>query len=311
MTKPTAVIDPIQQRLAALTQETPDLAPMAELYQAILPLLRDANLRVEPIALTQDQARAKLDAGLPLLHDIDLPVDDQSFCDLMLRLARAIEAIRPDPVIIKRRSLFARRAEPNDGDATKRKSAAHQIRLALEQNQIDSSELVSHIAAGDRDGVVLLVQSLQLDADLLWTIAQNAFKPALRTWARQLELLAQDDLWDKGYCFICGARATFAELQGNDQEQHLRCDQCGADWRYPRLKCVYCGNEDHQTLSQLFPVTHRDRQHIQVCDQCHGYLKVIAAFSPTPVELLTAEDLATLHLDYIAQQRGYARITRR
>ena len=45
-----------------------------------------------------------------------------------------------------------------------------------------------------------------------------------------------------------------------------------------------------------------------MCDECGGYLKVSAAFSPTPVELLPVEDLATVHLDYIAQERGYARV---
>jgi FdhE protein len=47
---------------------------------------------------------------------------------------------------------------------------------------------------------------------------------------------------------------------------------------------------------------------VEICDNCHGYLKVIAAFSPTPVEMLAVEDLATLHLDYIAHARGYARV---
>jgi formate dehydrogenase maturation protein FdhE len=44
-----------------------------------------------------------------------------------------------------------------------------------------------------------------------------------------------------------------------------------------------------------------------MCDNCHGYLKVITSFGPTPPEMLIVEDLATLHLDYIAQERGYER----
>lgn len=46
---------------------------------------------------------------------------------------------------------------------------------------------------------------------------------------------------------------------------------------------------------------------VEVCDKCHDYLKVIAAFHPTPPEMLPVEDLATLHLDYIARERGYGR----
>jgi FdhE protein len=48
---------------------------------------------------------------------------------------------------------------------------------------------------------------------------------------------------------------------------------------------------------------------VEVCDSCSGYLKVIATFDPTPPEMLAVADLATLHLDYIAQERGYVRCT--
>ena len=71
---------------------------------------------------------------------------------------------------------------------------------------------------------------------------------------------------------------------------------------------MYCGNQDHNSLGYLYAESQPDKMRVEVCDQCHGYLKVIASFSPTPPELLAIEDLATLHLDYIAQQRGYARV---
>jgi len=47
---------------------------------------------------------------------------------------------------------------------------------------------------------------------------------------------------------------------------------------------------------------------VEVCDKCNGYLKVVSSFAPSPPEMLPVEDLATLHLDYIAQERGYARV---
>jgi formate dehydrogenase maturation protein FdhE len=39
--------------------------------------------------------------------------------------------------------------------------------------------------------------------------------------------------------------------------------------------------------------------------ECNGYLKVITVFAPTAAEMLALEDLATLHLNYIAQGRGF------
>ena len=70
---------------------------------------------------------------------------------------------------------------------------------------------------------------------------------------------------------------------------------------------MYCGNEDHKTQRYMHAESRRERMHVEGCDACKGYLKVIAAFTPTPPEMLPAEDLATLHLDFIAKEHGYMR----
>ena len=44
-----------------------------------------------------------------------------------------------------------------------------------------------------------------------------------------------------------------------------------------------------------------------VCDRCHGYLKLGNAFDPPPSELLALDDLASMHLDVVAIERGYQR----
>ncbi len=47
---------------------------------------------------------------------------------------------------------------------------------------------------------------------------------------------------------------------------------------------------------------------MEVCEKCRGYLKVIAAFTPTPAELLPLEDFATIEMDFIARDRGYWKV---
>jgi FdhE protein len=283
MTKSIDSVDPLVQRLRSLARNSPDLNDVAQVYKAILPLLRDADLRVSAVSMTQEQARAKLDTGLPLLHDLDLELDVESVRDLMLRLAHAVE---------------------NSGE----KNHASRIRLALEENRLDINRLLPHIAAGERDAVISMAQRLDLDAGLVWTLAQNAFKPALRAWCKQLAPLAERIPWYKGSCFVCGADATLAELRGNNLVKHLRCGQCGADWQYPRLRCLHCGNEDHNSQKYLSAEGRPEKMRVEVCDKCNGYHKVINSFDPTLPEMLTVEDLSTLHLDYIAEARGYARV---
>lgn len=275
-------IDPIVLRLRELALGSPDLKDAARRYEAILPVLRDADLGVGPISLTQEHVREKMERGQPLLSGLELALDIESVCELMIKLAAAVETV-PGP------------SEP-----------ARRIRLTLEQNKTDIGALLAHIAAGDDGEARSAANVLHLEPGLFLTLARNALKPALRAWCRQLAPLAKEIPWNKSFCFVCGASATLAELQENNQVKHLRCSSCGADWRISSLQCVHCGNEDHETLRCLYFENMRELTRLEACDKCHGYIKVIAAFTPTPPEMLPVEDLATLHLDYIAQERGYA-----
>lgn len=308
---------PVLERLQAVVQSSPDLKEMAQLYAIVLPILRDADLHVEPVSIDPEQAHAKLEAGLALLHDAELALDDDAACALLVGLARALEA-SDQKARSGRRFPWTKNAKPNGlalyeraqlGDVDLlRASASRQIRVAFESGGLPVGPLLAHVAAGDRAFVSSLAQSRQLDAGLLWTLAQNTLKPALQAWCRQLEPLARDLDWPRGYCFVCGAAATLAQLQDNAEGKHLRCGMCGADWSFPRLRCMYCGNSRQDTLSYLYSEGQRDKVRIEVCDECGGYLKVVTSFSPLSPEMLPVEDLATLHFDFIAQERGYARV---
>ena len=287
-----ATADPIVQRLSALVQDSPDLRDAARIYEAILPLLRDADLRNGPVPITSEEARRKLETGLPLLAGLDLEFDLAGLREFMLQLIRCVET-----------------AGCGAGGNT-RAAGAVLLRAAIEEGGLDVSGLLSRVAAGEKDAVRSMAESLGLEPDLAWTLGQNTLKPLLHTWRRQVMPLTEGVPWHRGSCLICGADATLGELRGDTQSKYLRCGQCGADWAFHRLRCAHCGNEDHHTLGFLYMESNRERVRVEVCEECHGYLKVISSFSPTPPEMLAVEDLATLHLDYIAQQRGYTAVIR-
>ena len=272
--------DPLERRLGDLVRDWPDLAGAAEIYRVTLPLLRSAVPIAAPIPLTEDQARGKLANGEFLLHGAALVFDHGASRELMLGLARKLEAV----------GLVA----------------VSPIRSALEEDRLIPEELLGHVSDGDYPSLAVRAEAQALDPPLLWTLVQSALKPTLRAWCGELAPLVHTaGEWEKACCFICGAPASLGELQGNEQAKHLRCGQCGADWPIRRLLCIYCGNEDTSLLGILYPEGRRENVRVEVCDKCHGYLKVVARFAPCSPEELAVEDLSTLYLDCLAQGRGY------
>ncbi|HLF24865.1 MAG TPA: formate dehydrogenase accessory protein FdhE [Anaerolineae bacterium] len=302
------------KRLDALIERAPDLAELAAFYRAVVPALHDAQAGVLPFVLDPETAQRKLESGLPLLVGEDLPLDLATTRELFLRLCRTVESA-PQPER-SRASIFSRgRPDPlkliepaHDGNgAALRSTAAGQIRRAVERNELDLAPVWEALAAGERQRMEAVAASCQLDAGLLRLLAENSLKPALRVWARALKAKVNLDHWRRGQCPMCGSAPALAEIQGKDGERRLRCGMCGADWYYPRLQCVFCSNSDHRTLGALNVEGEEEKYRAQTCEKCRGYLKIVATFDPTPVDQLAVEDLATLHLDLLAAERGYAR----
>jgi FdhE protein len=104
----------------------------------------------------------------------------------------------------------------------------------------------------------------------------------------------------------CGGAPLLGELRGVELRLFLRCAACGLAWRSRRLFCPFCETDDHQLL-QTLRVQGDLRFSAQLCTNCHAYLKIGNAFEPPPAALLALDDLASVDLDAVAIQRGYAR----
>lgn len=325
----------VSKRLDALAERAPDLAEPIAFYRAVLPALRAAEATVEPFTLTPEAAQRKLESGLPLLVGEDLPLDAEATRDLFLRLCRITESLnvssngngkntrkrnrsrwpfsahgRPDSL-----ALMERPPAGNGDGVALRSSAARQIRRAVEgqggvsgRPLLDLPAVWAALAMGDWGRLEFAATSLQLDPELLRLLVHNSLKPALRVWARGLKGVVDLDHWQRGQCPLCGSPPLLAEIQGKEGERRLRCGACGADWNYPRLKCAFCASQDYKSLGYISVEGEEEKYRLQTCDQCRGYLKVVVTFDPTPVDLLPVEDLATLHLDLIANEREYLRM---
>jgi FdhE protein len=133
-------------------------------------------------------------------------------------------------------------------------------------------------------------------------IAMPMLQACRRAWAERVPVG-----WAHGYCPICGGWPAFAEIRGLDGNRRLRCASCGSDWRIEWLRCPFCGEGDHERLGSLVSPDSLQRQSIEVCDGCRGYVKTITTLTPTRPEHVVLQDLATLVLDAAALEHDYRR----
>ena len=180
--------------------------------------------------------------------------------------------------------------------------------------------LARRIAAGGLDPLLLFESAVSQDVDrfhevalvekdyhgLLRGLASLIAMPMLqncrRAWAEQVPTD-----WAHGYCPICGGWPALAEMRGLAGARHLRCGCCGGDWRTEWLRCPFCGEGEHEKLGSLMSTDKLERETVEVCDRCRGYVKTMTTLSAIRPEHVVLQDLATLVLDIAALERGYRR----
>jgi FdhE protein len=264
--------DEARAELDRLAAERPAVRAPALWLRDLLPELA-ADERVIAPALIPKQVRDKLLGGVPLLRGETLKLDGKA---LRRRWQRACAALAA-----------------HQGDASAPAEAVRRGRL-------DLAEL-----AGDTGSVAERAAALGLDAGLTSTLLRFTLFPTLVAIGSALASLRAGVAWERGECPTCGNGPLLGEFRGLDQARHLRCGWCAADWPVPRLFCPFCGCRDHERLGFLHREGEETRFRVATCDACRGCVKMVTTLSAlAPLALLVA-DVATLHLDLAAAERGY------
>lgn len=140
--------------------------------------------------------------------------------------------------------------------------------------------------------------------DMFALAVRYALAPFMEVYAGALKDRFAPESCLKGRCPVCGAEPFMAELDGDDGRRRLACGLCGTQWRFPRLKCPFCENEDQKKLGFL-EVDGLDGYRVDVCEACRRYVKTLDRRTINdPLSLELAEAL-TPELDEAALERGY------
>lgn len=270
------------RRLQALLEANPDLTDAAALQEAVLSSVDLHAAPIRPIILPARRASDKLNRGTPLLHGEDVYLDEGFIRDVFGRLLGLLES------------------RPGIG------RLAAEIAEAADAHRLHPEHVVVEGFVNHPDHLQQVAADAGVDHELLATLADLSARPILAAYAEQLAPALERGPWGRGYCPICGAWPSLAELRGAEPDRHLRCSRCGCAWAVPRLFCPFCGNDDGDSLGHL-QVEGERRFRVDVCRRCNGYLKAGTVPAPTPSRLLALDDLASAHLDLAAKERGHTR----
>jgi len=275
----------MRERIAALKEAHSNYRGILEFFEKLFlaQLKTKVQVEIRPLEVSEDRARIRAKEGFPMLSRGDFSINLQ----LATRLFRSISRIAK---------------EENE----KLKAEVGKIERALRQKKIDLELCLSKAVEGDHRYLTRVAGEGAIDQGVMNFLLYTTIKPFVETMASHLADKVNEDLWDKGYCPICGSQPLMGELRGEEGKRIWMCSFCGSEWRGKRMGCPFCENTDHRTLRYFY--TEKEKAYrIDVCDKCKRYVKTVDTRQLAHEIFLPVEDLATLHLDILAADKGFKR----
>jgi FdhE protein len=260
---------------------SPHYTELLDILEEILILREKYQKKMKDVVFPVNETHIdkKIAGGLPLIDfssgDFDLTVSKKYFMELL----KIAEKRFPDEA-----KGLVRRFKSGDIDIEKvilASFAAYEEEIEEEFDEADEYLL-----------------------DIIDLFAEESLRPALQKVADKYGDVINRLGWSEGYCPICGKEPKIGEIKDEPGKRYLFCNQCGFEWHYRRVKCPFCGNEEQQSLA-YFTVEEDERYRVDVCNECKRYIKIVDFRKSDEEANLDVEDIATLHLDMLANEEGY------
>ena len=272
----------LKKRIQQLKKKRPGYKEILNFYQKVKEEQEKIkpSLRIEPLRLKKEWKDLLNQEGFPLLEKKDFPIDIEASISLFHSICR-----------------IGKEENPHMAEQVRK------IEELLGQKRINLKELL--LGAVKEEKIEQMVKELGLDKKVLLFFVQESKKPSIQLAVDKLTNEIDAETWMKGYCPICHSLPYLALLKEEVGKRYLLCSYCGYEWRIERLVCPFCGNKEQNSL-QYFYGEGEETYRIDTCEKCHQYIKTIDL---RKIELIdpVLEDLATLHLDLLASQKGYKR----
>lgn len=147
-----------------------------------------------------------------------------------------------------------------------------------------------------------IAKEQQIEAWLLPFIIEHVTRPYLQKAAVELKDHLEK-ITKPHQCPACGEPPRMATIN-KDGKKDIVCPRCYYTWQEKKISCPHCGTDDHEQIV-ILQIDDDNTKEVYGCNNCHGYTKVIKTANMIRVPLPDLLDLKTIHLDYIAQERGF------
>ena len=205
----------------------------------------------------------------------------------------------------------------NDLDLTNSIDSAMKVFKLFEENK--KGDNIMGCAGSSSDAVIEFIRNgLSKDDRFRNAVLKWILKPSFEY---TLELLNIEALAGQGRCPLCASPPAMAIVfkpdTGTSEQRLLSCCFCTYRWHYPMTGCPSCGNARPERFGLIVGDSVRDQCVRAVsCEECHTYLKTVftgcRSDRKRPDDLdMDIEDVATLNLDIMADQRGFTALCQR
>lgn len=204
--------------------------------------------------------------------------------------------------------------------------AAGPILAAMEQGFPAIADALRRMKLGIETGEIAFAAAAQaafaspsepscgVDEDVFAFASRLILRPLLARQAEDLAVHIQDLPWQRPYCPICGAKPDFSMLRqmrddaeyisGHGGVRFLRCSTCATQWRYKRVSCTDCGNEEPAKLTVICADA-RPFERLDVCEVCKKYCPCLDAAECVELPDDDIAMVAMLPLEMHIRQKGY------
>jgi len=274
----------LNQRLEALVMARPTHKDVLEFYGAVMTVQLEARERFPgKTALAHDVSGDRTTRAFPLFEGRDMPI--------------SLEAAR---------TIFDSVCDVAKAENETLRKGVHRILEAVRDEKIDIVRILEEMIRGEGPYTDEQCESLHMSRDILVFLGRASVQPLVQETALIVSQGIDAGGWTKGICPICGSLPILSELTGDEGRRMLICSFCGYEWSVPRLACPFCEEVKHEGHPYFF-VEGDETVRVDVCDDCKRYIKTLDTRKGGGAVFPLLEDVATLHLDMLAQEKGYER----